>query len=257
MMLELLWWAGYAWCVACVALPLLAVPAIGPAAGVVAWALLAPWSALLGMVLLHRLLPRAVTGTFRFPGDPRCTRWALAGWPASTYLTLFQPLFFNSRSFQRLVLVAFGARLARDAWVTSRTVLREPHHVQLGARSLVGEYAHLICSYQPRPGLLVVARIVIGEDNLIGAYCHVGPGVVTGSRCILGHGVVAGARTRIGDDTRVGAGTTIYNGARIGRGVSIGKNCLIPTGASIPDGTRVPDGTIVASPRRASAVAVP
>lgn len=245
-LLELLWWIGWAWCAAWVALPLLAVPLLGPVAGVVVWAVLAPWSALLGMAALHRVLPRSEPGTFRLPGDPGSVRWALKGWAPSVYLTLFQPLFFTSRSFQRIALRAFGARLGPGAWLTSRTVVREPHHLHVGVGSLVGEYAHLACSYQPRPGVLVVAAIVIGDGSLVGAYGHLAPGATVGSRCVLEHAVAVGARTVIGDDSRIGAGTVIYNAARIGRGVSIGKNCMIPSGSVIADGAQIPDGTALA-----------
>jgi len=247
MLLELLWWAGWMWCAAWVALPLLAMPLLGPVAGVVAWALLAPWTALLGMAALHRVLPRGEAGTFRLPGDRGSVRWALKGWAPSVYLTLFQPLLFTSRSFQRIALRAFGARLGPGAWLTSRTIAREPHHLRVGARTLVGEYAHLACSYQPRPGLLVVADIVIGDDSLVSAYCHLAPGVTVGSRCVLEHAVAISARTVIGDDSRIGAGTTIYTAARIGRNVSIGKNCLIPSGAVVADGARIPDFTVLAA----------
>ncbi|HSJ14802.1 MAG TPA: DapH/DapD/GlmU-related protein [Longimicrobiales bacterium] len=257
LILELFWWVGYAWFAAWLALPLLVVPVVGPVAGVVVWALLAPWSALLGMALVHRLLPRSEPGRFRLPGDGGSTRWALAAWAPSLYLTVFQPVLFNSRSFQRIVLLAFGARLGRDAWLTSRTIVREPHHVRVGARTLVGEYAHLVCSYQPRPGLLIVACIAIGDDALVGAYSHVAPGAVIGARCILEHGTVIGAGTRIGADTRIGAGTTIYNGARIGSDVTIGKNCLIPTRAVIAAGTRIPDGTIITAARTPELQRVP
>jgi acetyltransferase-like isoleucine patch superfamily enzyme len=245
--LDLLWWVGWAWCAAWIALPSVAVSAAGPLAGIVIWAMLAPWSALLGLALVHRLVPRSMPGTFRFPEDPGSVRWAICAWAPSVYLAVFQPLFFNSRMFQRVVLQAFGARLGPGAWITSRTTAREPHHLRVGARTLVGEYAHLACSYQPRPGLLVVADIVIGDDCLIGAYCHLGPGVVIGSRCLLEHASAVGAGTRIGDDTRIGAATAIYNGVRIGSHVTIGKHCLIPAGIVIDDGARIPDGTVALS----------
>jgi acetyltransferase-like isoleucine patch superfamily enzyme len=256
LILELLWWIGWAWCAAWVALPLAAVPLLGPIAGVTVWAVLAPWSALLGMAVLHRLLPAAEAGTFRLPGDRGSVVWALKGWAPALYLTVFQPLFFHSRLLQRVVLRAFGARLGAGAWLTSRTVVREPHHVRVGARSVVGEFAHLACSYQPRPGLLVVAGITIGDDSLVGAYSHLAPGATVGSRCLLEHAVAVGGRTIIGDDTRIGAGTAIYNAVRIGRGVTVGKNCVIPSGAVIADGADIPDGTVVAvhAARRSRAV---
>ncbi|HEV8511447.1 MAG TPA: DapH/DapD/GlmU-related protein [Gemmatimonadales bacterium] len=244
LILELLWWAGWAWFAAWVALPLVAMPLLGPGYGFVFWAVLAPWSGLVGMAGLHRLLPSSEPGTFRFP-DRGTVRWGLKGWAPSLYLTLFQPTLFTSRFFQRLVLRAFGARLAPGAWLTSRTIVREPHLVRIGARSVVGEYAHLICSYQPRPGVLIVAEVVIGDDSLVGGYSHVAPGVRIGSRCVLEHAVVIGARTTIDDDSRIGAGTTVYNAARIGRNVRIGKNCLIPSGSVIADGVQIPDGTVL------------
>lgn len=245
LILELLWWVGCAWFAAWVALPLLAVPLVGLVPGVVIWAVLAPWSGLLGMVALHRLLPRSEPGTFRLPGERGSVRWALKAWAPSMYLTLFQPLFFTSQFFQRFVLRAFGAHLGPGAWLTSRTIVREPHHVRVGARSLVGEYAHLVCSYQPRPGVLIVAPVVIGDDSLIGGYSHLAPGATIGSRCVIEHAVAIGARTIIGDDSRIGAGTTVYNGVRIGRHVSVGKNCLIPSRSVIDDDTRIPDGTVL------------
>lgn len=250
LILELLWWVGWAWFAAWVALPLAAVPLVGPVYGFVIWAVLAPWSALLGMTVVHRMMPRSESGTFRLPGDAGSVRWALNGWAPSLYLTLFQPLLFTSRFFQRFVLRAFGARLAPGAWLTSRTIVREPHHVRVGSNSLVGEYAHLICSYQPRPGVLIVAEVVIGDDSLVGGYSHLAPGVTIGSRCVIEHAVAIGARTTIGDGSRIGAGTTIYNAARIGRNVCVGKNCLIPAGAVIADGAVIPDGTVFTADRR-------
>lgn len=244
---EILWWVGWAWFAAWVALPLLAVPLLGPVAGLVAWLLLAPWSALIGMAAVHRLLPRSETGKFRLLADRGSIHWALKGWAPSLYLSVFQPVFFVSEGFQRLALRAFGARLAPGALLTSRTIVREPHHVRVGASSLVGEYAHLICSYQPRLKVLVVGDIEIGDETLVGAYCHLAPGVRIGSRTVLEHAVVVGAHSTIGDDTRVGEGTGIYNAVQIGSGVRIGKRCLIASGSVIPDGARLPDGTVTAS----------
>lgn len=245
LILELLWWAGWAWFAAWVALPLLALPLLGVVPGFVVWALVAPWSGLLGMAALHGMMPRSEPGTYRLPGDRGSVRWALSGWAPSLYLALFQSTLFTSRFFQRFVLRAFGARLGPGAWLTSKTVVREPHHVRIGARSLVGEYAHLICSYQPRPGVLIVAPVVIGDDSLIGGYSHLAPGVTVGSRCVIEHAVAIGARTTIGDDSRIGAGTTVYNTVRIGRHVVVGKNCVIPSGSIIDDDTRIPDGTVL------------
>lgn len=245
-MLSLLWWLGLAWFAGWAALPLLLVPVLGPFGAMIAWVLLAPWTALAGLTLVHRLLPDSEPGRFALPHDPGSIRWALKGWAPALYLTVFQPLYFTSEWFARVVLRAFGARIGAGAIVTSRTIVREPHHVRIGARTLVGEFVHLASAYQLRPGTLYVGSITIGEDVLVGAHAVLAPGVTVGDRCMLEHGVVLGANTILGAGTRVGEGTVIYTGARVGAGVRIGKRCFIHGGAVIPDGTHIADATVMA-----------
>ena len=243
--LELLWWAGWAWFVAWAALPLLFIPALGPMLGIISVAVLAPWCALLGMALLHRAFPASENGTFRLFRDRGSICWALMGWAPSVFLTVFQPLFFLSPPVQRLALRAFQARLGKGAWITSRTLVREPHHVRIGQGSLVGEYAHLVCSYQPRIGLLIVGGIDIGENVLIGAYSLIAAGTRIGDSASLEHNVSVGAGTLIGENVRIGAGSCLYNRVHIGDGAILGKNCVVSSGATILPGSRIPDGTLV------------
>lgn len=253
MLLDICWWLGGAWFAAWALLPFALIAPLGPVAGVLAGTLLAPWSGLIGMAALHRALPVSRPGTFRLSGDTGALCWALKQWAPSLYLTVFQPVFGQSERFLRLALRAFGATLGPHAVLTSRTVVREPHHVQVGTGSLVGEYAHLVCSYQPRRGVLVVGRITIGDDVLIGAFSHIGPDVHIGSGSRLEHAVVISGHVTVGPNARIGAGTTIYNGVRIGSGVTIGKGCLVPSGTQLADGSRIPDGTVV-RPRRVALV---
>ncbi len=242
--LDVLWWVGWMYFTAWVALPLALSLVAGPVIGGLAWALLAPWSALAGMALAHRLLPSPAAGTFRMFSDRDSIRWALKGWPPAVYLAVFQPVFFLSPAFQRVVLRAFGARLGSGAQVTTRTSVREPHLLELGRDCMVGEFVHLVCSYQPKPRTLVVGRIRIGDEAMIGAYGVLGAGCRVGARSILEFRVALGADASIGEDARIGSGTTIYNRARIGNGVRIGKQCSIAIGAVVPDGARLPDGTV-------------
>ena len=241
--LDLLWWLGWGYFAFCAALPLAILPELGRVTTAVVWALVAPWTSLIGLALLHRILPRSEPGKFRMFSDAGSIHWALRGWAPSAYLTVFQPLFAQSMGFQRIALRAFGARLGRGTLLTSRTVVREPHHVEAGSRCVVGEFAHFICSYQPRPGTLVVAPIHIADEVFIGAYSHLGPGARIGSRSMLEYGVKVGAHTSIGADVRVGAETTLLNSVRVGNRVRIGKRCSVPSGSVIPDDAVLPDGT--------------
>ena len=240
---DVLWWVGLAYFAIWLALPLLAFPLLGPLPGMVIWVLLAPWSALIGMAALDRLLPESPSGTFAMFADEGSVRWALKGWAPSVYLAVFQPVCFLSEGFQRLVLRAFGAHLERGALVTSRTIIREPHRVRLGADCLVGEDVHLLCAYQPRPKVLVVDEIEIGARTMIGGRCLLAPGARVGSDSLLEYCVALGAGSTIGAGSRIGANTSIYNRVRIGDDVRIGKRCLILSGTVVPDGARIPADT--------------
>ncbi len=241
--LELLWWVGLAYIAAWAALPLLLLPLVGVYAGVVLGCLLMPWSALLGVAALQRALPVVEPGRYRMFKDPGSVRWAIRGWAPAVFLTLFQPLFLMSRWYMRLALCALGARLGAGACVTSRTVIREPHLVSIGAGSLIGEWVHVICSYQIRPGLLLVDRVEVGDRVMIGAFSHVGPGSRIGSRSLLEYGVRVLPRVSIGEDARIGAQTVLHRGARVGNGVRIGRVCRVLENAVVPDGAVLPDHT--------------
>jgi len=244
-LLNLLWWLGWAWFVAWTALPLVLLPELGPLAGGVAWAVLAPWSSLFGMATVHRLLPKGASGRHQMFADPGSVQWALKGWAPGLYLTVFQPVFFLSPAFQRVALGAFQARLGAGATVTSRTVLREPHRVRIGRGSVIGEFAHLVTSYQPRPHVLIVGEIDIGDDVLIAGYCHLAMGVRIGDGSILEHEVRVGPGCVVGNSARVGHGTLLCARSQVGVGAIIGSRCLILADTVIPDGARVPDGATI------------
>ncbi len=240
--LDVLWWVGWAWFALCAAAPLALVSVLGPVLGVAAALVLAPWSTLIGTAALHHILPASEPGRFRMFADRGAIRWALKGWAPSVYLTVFQPVFFLSPAFQRIALLAFGAQLAPGARVTTRTSIREPQLVRIGRDSLVGEFVQIVCAYQPRPGLLHLEGIVIGDGVLIGAHSVLAPGARVGDHSVIEYDVTIGARATVGAHAHIGSGTRIFTGARVGHGVVMGKGCLVLAGATIPDDTRVADG---------------
>jgi acetyltransferase-like isoleucine patch superfamily enzyme len=242
-LLECLWWVGWAYVAAWAALPLLLLPQVGPFAGFVLWCALAPWSVLLGIAAVQPFVPRVEPGRYRMFSDPGSVRWAIRGWAPAVFLTVCQPVFFMSRVYQRLALRALGARLGRGACVTSKTVIREPHLVSLGANAMVGEFVHLVCSYQHPPGLLRVGRVVVGDGVLVGAHSILGPGTHIGARSVLEYEVRVEPGVTIGEDVRIGAQSVLRRGARIGNGARIGKGCVVPEHAVVPDGAVLCDRT--------------
>jgi acetyltransferase-like isoleucine patch superfamily enzyme len=242
---DLLWWLGWGWCLAWAVLPFVLLQPFGVAAALLGGGFLAPWSALVGMAGLQRLLPAAPAGRFRMFADAGSIRWAVRTWAPTVYLALFQPLFFSCEGFQRLVLRAFGADLAPGALLTSRTAVREPGRLRVGADALIGEFVHLVFAFQPRPRLLVVGSIEVGARTLVGAHSVLSPGVRIGDDCLLEFHVAVGPGTSIGDRARIGTGSTILGAVRIGEGARVGRACLLRSGATIPAHAVIPDGAIV------------
>ena len=241
---ELLWWVGWAYAAAWAALPLALLHWLGPWPVAVLWALLAPWTTLFGLAIAHRLLPPVVPGTYRMFRDPGSVHWAMRTWAPSVAMTLLQPLFFLSRTFSGIALRALGATLGEGAWVTSRTILHEPHLVRLGRGAVAGEYSHFITSYQVRPGLLVVGSIEIGDDAMIAGYVRLGAGARIGARTIVEYDASVGPRVSVGEDSRIGGQAVLYTGCTIGSRVRLGKGCSVLAHAVVPDDTRVPDNTV-------------
>ena len=242
---DLLWWVGWVWCLAWSALPAFLLQRYGMAVAIIGGGVLAPWSALIGMAGIQRLLPSSPSGTFQMFGDDGSVRWAMRSWAPSAYLALFQPLFFTCEGFQRVVLRAFGATLGRGALVTSRTTVREPERLRLGSDALIGEFVHLVFAFQPRPKLLLVGPIEVGARTLVGAHSVLSSGVRIGDDCLIEFHVAVGPGTRIGDRVRVGTGTTILGSVTVGAGARIGRACLVRSGATIEPGAVIADGAIV------------
>ncbi len=96
---------------------------------------------------------------------------------------------------------------------------------------------------QIHPTAIIEDGAKIGEDVLIGAFCHIGAEVELGARCELkSHVVVAGA-------TKIGAATSIYPFASLGHcaqdlkykgekaTLEIGEKCIIREGVTMNAGT--------------------
>jgi putative colanic acid biosynthesis acetyltransferase WcaF len=128
--------------------------------------------------------------------------------------TLFACSFHNWYGFRRMLLRAFGARIASSARIRPSVRVEIPWNLEVGDDSAVGDRAILYClgpvrigarvtisqgahlcagthDYQTPAMALKRLPITIGDDAWIAAEAFVGPGVVVGEGAILGARSVA------------------------------------------------------------------
>lgn len=157
------------------------------------------------MKILDAQDSRPLEGGASFPLSNRLTRvvWGL------TWLLLARWTPPPLHGWRRLVLKAFGARVAPGAKVHASVSVWLPANLELGANTLVGPGARLynqglitigartvisqgayLCAsthdiHDPH-FQLVVRPILIGEQCWVAADAFVGPGVTMGDRAVLG-----------------------------------------------------------------------
>lgn len=98
-------------------------------------------------------------------------------------------------------------------------------------------------SIRIHPSAIVESGARLGEDVVIGAFCHVGPEVELGANVELASHVVLAGRSRIGDDVKVypfasiGAESQDLKSRGGAGALRIGSDCIIREGVTINLGT--------------------
>src|ERR1019366_5693579 len=98
-----------------------------------------------------------------------------------------------------------------SSWITSRTIVTDFRKMHVGSGSLVGEYVHLIASYQPKPHILVVDDIYIGKNSFIGGYARIGAGTRIGDHTLVQMDVGISFNCLVGNRVSIGTFTRVYN----------------------------------------------
>ena len=113
-------------------------------------------------------------------------------------LILFYPLMRSGATpvpLMRLVYLALGARLGVNTY--SSGIIFDPLLVDIGANSIIGQYA-LLVPHVIEGKRLAHYRISIGDNVTIGAHAVVLAGVTIGDNAIVAIGAVVQKGTRIG-----------------------------------------------------------
>lgn len=97
---------------------------------------------------------------------------------------------------------------------------------EIGDRTMVREYATV------NRGTAAKGRTIVGEDNLIMSYAHVGHDCVVKNRCILANNVSLAGEVEVDDWAILGGHVAIHQFTRIGKHVMIGGGTMV--GKDVP-----------------------
>ena len=111
----------------------------------------------------------------------------------------FVPMTFVSQMFYRLA----GCRIGKNVWINTLQ-LNDPSLVTIGDNTVIGGDA-VIAPHVFENGRLILERVRIGRDCLIGAEAYISPGVT------IGDGSVIGLRAYIRKGTRVPPGSRLIS----------------------------------------------
>ena len=114
------------------------------------------------------------------------------------YLIIFYPIMrsgFIPIPFMRLIYLALGARLGDNTY--SAGIILDPIFVEIGANSVVGQYA-LLVPHVIESSRLAHYKIRIGNNVTIGAHAVVLSGVSIGDHAIVATGAIIPKGTNIG-----------------------------------------------------------
>lgn len=114
------------------------------------------------------------------------------------YLILFYPLMRGGIipvPLMRLIYLALGAQLGQNTY--SSGIILDPPLVEIGANTIVGQYA-LLVPHVIEGGRLAHYRIRIGNNVTIGAHAVVLSGVSIGDNAIIATGAIVSKNSQIG-----------------------------------------------------------
>lgn len=155
----------------------------------VSWSLLIPLTLMLYWALVVRLLPKPNLGPILDARDALKNAllagvYNFARTSGSRAAMNLVPL--PAWLFYRLA----GARIAWSALISSPDCIPDPHLVEIGEGSIIGQGAVLTGHFQPSSTITRLGKIVIGRNVLIGVNCTVFPNTSVGENSILQVGSV-------------------------------------------------------------------
>ncbi len=206
--------------------------ALGTVGGLFAW--------LLAAATLSMLAPKPAPGKTRVMKGHAFWAWLIQflirRW---LNMPLVTPLWSQNIWFRALVLRMMGARIARDAQMSSDVIILDPHLFRMGRRSVLGS-ASGATGHMMIGDRLTFAPVVIGDDVMIATHVGMLPGVTVGDGAFLEPRVSVMAFVTIGPRARIGCGASLGARGEVGAGATVARGVYVPDDTVIPDGGAYP-----------------
>jgi acetyltransferase-like isoleucine patch superfamily enzyme len=92
----------------------------------------------------------------------------------------YLPISFLGLIFFRIIGAKIGKNVALNTWH-----LNDPYLLEIGDNVVIGGKSDISCHTFER-GTLLLQRVKIGKNTLIGQQCYISPGVTIGENCVIG-----------------------------------------------------------------------
>lgn len=124
------------------------------------------------------------------------------------------PITFFSNLFFKIV----GCKMGKNVYLNTWT-LTDAYLIELGDNVIIGAETDLTCHIF-EGNHLIIDRIKVGKNTLIGAHCYIMPGVTIGENCVIGVYSFIRRNNTIPDNSKITAlaGLPIKDMYRIERG---------------------------------------
>jgi acetyltransferase-like isoleucine patch superfamily enzyme len=136
----------------------------------------------------------------------------------STILPVVRMTFFTNLFFKII-----GCKMGKNVYLNTWT-LNDPYLIELGDNVIIGGDTDLTCHIFEN-NYLILDKIKIGKNSLVGAHCYIMPGVTVGENCVIGVYSFIRRNKRILDNSKITAlsGLPVKDIYRIERGKTVGS----------------------------------
>lgn len=133
--------------------------------------------------IMERLITWGIRPGKYPPASLTFVRWLINGGLHTVALNTFLP-FVQGTAIFKLFLRICGCRIGRDVFINTKS-LHDVYLLTLHDGVVIGGATDITCHLFEN-GMIVLDKIEIGRNTLIGASCRIGPGIDIGRDCTIG-----------------------------------------------------------------------